>query len=222
MLGSNLLENHKDCYDVQKSGSKTSGVYTVYPPGEGSGVQVYCNMDVDGGGWLVIQKRDNGHVDFYRTYSEYEAGFGNKSDEHWLGNRYIHEITSSGEYELLVILEDFQKHVKTAHYNHFQVGSATESYKLDVSGYNGTAGDSLIFDHNGKPFSTHDADHDSASSNCAQVHHGGYWYSSCFKSNINGQWGKADATGITWGSYENWRMYVLKHTEMLIRPVHKS
>lgn len=81
-------------------------------------------------------------------------------------------------------------------------------------------GDSLGFDHNGHAFSTADHDVDGADKvNCAQKHHGGYWYSSCFKSNINGQWGKAGEQGIVWGSFKNWEMYVLKETTMMIRPV---
>ena len=33
----------------------------------------------------VIQRRDDGSVDFYQDYSMYEAGFGSASDEYWLG-----------------------------------------------------------------------------------------------------------------------------------------
>ena len=56
------------------------------------------------------------------------------------GNRNIHAITSSGNYELLIELEDYQQHVKTAHYTSFSVGNQTSHYALKVGGYNGTAG----------------------------------------------------------------------------------
>ena len=43
----------KDCEDVKNAGNTQSGVYTVKPPGLTSGIQVYCDMQTDGGGWLV-------------------------------------------------------------------------------------------------------------------------------------------------------------------------
>lgn len=83
-----------------------------------------------------------------------------------------------------------------------------------------TSGDGLVIDHNGHAFSTADADSDGAQSiNCAQKHKGGWWYSNCFKSNLNGEWGKAGETGIVWGPFKDWQMYALKETTMMVRPV---
>lgn len=36
-----------DCSDVYKAGSGQSGVYTIYPAGPTSPVQVYCDMSLD-------------------------------------------------------------------------------------------------------------------------------------------------------------------------------
>lgn len=33
----------------------------------------------------VFQRRMNGKVDFYRSWKEYKYGFGNVSEEHWIG-----------------------------------------------------------------------------------------------------------------------------------------
>ena len=56
------------------------------------------------------------------------------------GNKNIHAITSNGEYELLVVLTDFQSNTKKARYDSFSVKDASTSYQLDVSGYSGDAG----------------------------------------------------------------------------------
>ena len=65
-------------------------------------------------------------------------------------------------------------------------------------------GDSLSY-HNGKSFSTYDADHDSKSGgNCAVVVHGAWWYGSCYRSNLNGHYATSPTTahkyGIDWAS----------------------
>ena len=70
---------------------------------------VYCDTVTAGGGWLVIQRRIDGSVDFNRYWSEYEEGFGNlpvddedTTGEFWIGLRSLHCLTSQGHWELPV------------------------------------------------------------------------------------------------------------------------
>ncbi|XP_006810369.1 ficolin-2-like [Neolamprologus brichardi] len=75
-----------DCNDIhQQDSSRPSGVYTIYPFGEKSGVEVYCDMDLEGGGWTVLLKRTDGSLNFYRPWNHYKMGFGNANGEYWLG-----------------------------------------------------------------------------------------------------------------------------------------
>ena len=49
----NTYSTVTDCQDVQSVGFNDSGVYHVTPPGTFQGVDVYCDMVTDGGGWIV-------------------------------------------------------------------------------------------------------------------------------------------------------------------------
>lgn len=43
-----------DCREILQAGNTRSGVYTIYPENFPQGsLDVYCDMDTDGGGWIV-------------------------------------------------------------------------------------------------------------------------------------------------------------------------
>ncbi|KAM4597946.1 microfibril-associated glycoprotein 4-like [Polymixia lowei] len=208
------------CDEVYNNVSTYSGVYTIYP--SVTPLQVYCDMDTDGGKWTVIQRRMDGTLNFYRPWEAYKAGFGNSSGEYWLGLENIHILTKKRKYELRVDMEDFDKNKVYAKYSSFRVGSEAGGYKLHVSGFkNGGAGDSLTYS-NGQKFSTFDKDQDTWSKNCALIYYGAFWYKSCHRANPNGAylWGTTphDGTGVTWYHWKG-QKYSLKGIEMKIRPV---
>ena len=43
----------QDCSDVEAKGLVNSGMYTVQPVDSGEPIEVYCDMETDGGNWTV-------------------------------------------------------------------------------------------------------------------------------------------------------------------------
>ena len=131
------------------------GVYTIQPRSQPA-FQVYCDMETDGGGWTVFQRRMDGSVDFYHNWTDYQQGFGNLSGEFWLGLDKIHHlILTSPPTQLRVDMQDFEGNTAFAQYLSFSVSDSATKYLLLASGYyHGTAGDSfaIAYGHNGSNF----------------------------------------------------------------------
>ena len=144
-------------------------------------------MATDGGGWIVIQRRMDATVDFYRGWNDYKVGFGNLSGNFWLGLEKIHKLAAPGKGAILRVEIKHMNFVeiKYAKFSRFEIAGEAEGYKLIIGGYSGTAGDSLHH-HNGRKFSTYDRDNDAAGINCAKADVGAWWYGSCQHSNLNG------------------------------------
>ncbi|CAI9611542.1 unnamed protein product, partial [Staurois parvus] len=207
-----------DCVQVRMSGNRKSGVYTIYPGGENSkGIRVYCDQDTDGGGWTVIQRRTSGTLDFYQRWRTYVEGFGDPSDEFWLGLEWMHKLTSTPvQYELRVDLRTANESAYAV-YRNFRVGTSKDRYKLTIGDYSGTAGDALGY-HNGWKFTTWDKDNDIALTNCALSHRGAFWYKNCHLANPNGQYGDNNhSMGVNW---EPWKghEFSIPFIEMKMRP----
>ena len=65
-----------DCHDVPSYGYTEDGPYEVKPTGAAEPFFIYCEFDVDGTAWTLIQRRVNGFTSFNRTWQEYQQGFG--------------------------------------------------------------------------------------------------------------------------------------------------
>ncbi|XP_074702358.1 tenascin isoform X2 [Strix aluco] len=207
----------KDCSQALLNGETTSGLYTVYVNGDkAQPLQVFCDMDEDGGGWIVFLRRQNGKEDFYKNWKTYVTGFGDPKDEFWIGLENLHKITSQGQYELRVDLRD-KGDTAYAVYDRFSVGDAKSRYRLRVDGYSGTAGDSMTY-HNGRSFSTFDKDNDSAITNCALSYKGAFWYKNCHRVNLMGRYGdNSHSQGVNWFHWKG-HEYSIQFAEMKLRP----
>ena len=188
---------------------------------------VYCDTETAGGGWLVIQRRIDGSVDFNRYWSEYEEGFGNlpvddedTTKEFWIGLRSLHCLTSQGHWELRI---DYMLSNKTKgylSYHHFRVGPASDDYRLSISGFSGSTTDPILApganNLNGMKFTTRDRDNDKWIVNCAVYnvgHAGGWWYNSCSHIYLNHQYNHRNSIVL------NDQYHSLPFIEIKVRPV---
>ncbi|XP_050093214.1 fibrinogen C domain-containing protein 1-like [Anopheles aquasalis] len=205
--------SYSSCRNVP---TNESGVFLISVNNASSPFQVYCEQKGGwrrefGSGWLVVQHRFDGSVDFYRNWTEYREGFGELDGEFWLGLERIHQLTTARPHELVVEVKDFRGNYGFARYSEFQVGSEMEEYELKTLGsYTGTAGDGLT-PNEGTKFSTKDRDHN------AVYYDGAWWYGDGY-SNLNGRYKNANGVkSIWWHNFKNGRLTALSFTRMMIR-----
>nr|CAI9704445.1 unnamed protein product [Rangifer tarandus platyrhynchus] len=207
----------RDCGEEMQNGVSTSRTTTIFLNGNRERpLNVFCDMETDGGGWLVFQRRMDGKTDFWRDWEDYAHGFGNISGEFWLGNEALHSLTKAGDYSLRVDLRAGDEAV-FAQYDSFQVDSADEYYRLHLEGYHGTAGDSMSY-HSGSVFSARDRDPNNLLISCAVSYRGAWWYRNCHYANLNGLYGSTvDHQGVSWYYWKGFDFSV-PFTEMKLRP----
>nr|XP_031544073.1 tenascin-X isoform X2 [Vicugna pacos] len=207
----------RDCGEEMQNGVSTSRTTTIFLNGNRERpLNVFCDMETDGGGWLVFQRRMDGKTDFWRDWEDYAHGFGNLSGEFWLGNEALHSLTKAGDYSLRVDLRDGDEAV-FAQYDSFQVDSAAEYYRLHLDGYHGTAGDSMSY-HSGSVFSARDRDPNNLLISCAVSYRGAWWYRNCHYANLNGLYGSTvDHQGVSWYYWKGFD-FSIPFTEMKLRP----
>ncbi|XP_065354615.1 fibrinogen C domain-containing protein 1-like [Calliphora vicina] len=208
-----------DCTAATKC-TRRSGIYKIQVPHyTGQPFYVECDAKTDEGGWIVIQRRQDGSIDFYQNWVEYQKGFGDIDGEFFIGLDNLNALTNNhGPQELMVVMEDGNGTKAYAKYDGFAVDDYSERYKLRTLGkYSGTAGDSLL-QQIGFMFSTRDRDYDNHTTiNCAQRYKGAWWYNNCHFSNLNGDYDNYKVgEGINWYTFTGYKRS-LKYVKMMIR-----
>ncbi|CAN9505580.1 unnamed protein product [Ophioblennius macclurei] len=213
----------RDCQHVLESGETTSGIYLLHLQSANRLLQAWCEQSRAQGGWTVIQRRQDGSVNFFRTWEQYKQGFGNLDGEYWLGLEHLYWLTKQARYKLRVAMEDWQGRVVFAEYDSFHLEPESDWYRLRLGQYQGDAGDSLSW-HNDKAFTTLDRDKDGYNGNCAHYQKGGWWYHMCAHSNLNGVWYRGGhyrsryQDGVYWAEFHG-GSYSLKRVSMMVKPV---
>ena len=199
--------------------TKSSGTYLVnISCGDDSVVaDAYCDNCNGGGGWLVVQRRQDGSVDFNRGWGEYEDGFGKLTGEFWYGLRALHCLTGQGGWEMRMDIKLANGTNIFLQYEQFKVASAKDKYKLTVGGFQGTTTDPMAY-HNGMYFTTKDRDNDKWAHNCAidnygqNIPNGGWWYNQCKLTQPNVLYNHKNAIFL------NGKYHPLPFIEIKIRP----
>ena len=192
-------------------------------------MQARCDMDTDGGGWIVILRRRKNvfsHVNFTKNWDSYENGFGDLNTEFWLGLRNIHCLTTRDEVDLMIDLRQADGNGMTWIYHTFKVDGSNEKYQLHIGDAEGPPnGNDAMAHHDGSLFTTFDKDNDSYFSNCATALKGGWWFTNdCYRCLLTGPHSDTTETyvRIAWhdGSsalaYPNYDKY--DNVDMKIRP----
>ena len=171
-----------------------------------STLRARCDMDTDGGGWMVIQRRlrlPGGNINFTRNWADYENGFGDLSGEFWYGLKNIHHLTTRDHVELRIdMVRESNGGTFSWTYQTFRVAGATDKYRLTIGegesqGQGPGAGYDAMAHHNGQQFTTYDNDNDNYSDNCGYYQQGGWWYNVCYNANLNGPHERPSLPGVS-------------------------
>ena len=185
----------RDCLDLYNVGVTTTGVYEVQWAGRMT-KRVRCNMDLEGGGWTVFHRRFLPFTqDFAKEWSDFKTGFGDVSDQFWLGNDFLHEMTTTATSQKHYVMVYGKKEDGTeaiSKYGSFYIENDENFYRMNfnntlLSGIHSLKDNSKIDnrkDNNGMAFSTKDKDNDLIEDkSCVNYYEtGAFWLNKC--SNI--------------------------------------
>jgi hypothetical protein len=156
--------------------------------------------------WLVVMRRVDNHHNFpTRSWHDYKVGFGSTSNSYWAGLETMHQITTHRPCKLMVTLVSWSDLKRYAAYSSFVIGDEADGYRLSVSGYTGTAGDSLSF-HNNKKFTTMNRDNSgNIHYNCAGRLNTAWWHrEDCgFSSVLIAKYGQNERYLNYWGAWKS-------------------
>lgn len=143
-------EYPRDCQEIinqcSASNSFSSGVHLIKPDGYPQPFEVFCDYSIESEGWMVIQRRIDGSVDFNRLWTEYKDGFGFLSSEFWLGNEKVSFLTNQKTYQLQIDMVNAEGLSFFVHYDRFRISDDWGEFKLGgVGQYSGNASSVITY-----------------------------------------------------------------------------
>ncbi|XP_050082251.1 angiopoietin-related protein 1-like [Anopheles aquasalis] len=205
-------------FSCKDTSSNVSGTYLIRVKNGSVPFKVFCEQQKFEGGWIVIQHRYDGSLNFYRNWNEFRDGFGDLEKEFWLGLEKVYQITKDRAHEIIIELKDFSGNYKYARYDSFEIGSECERYFLkNLGSYNGTAGNAMSY-NKGLKFTTMDS-YGKSTAQCTIYRQGAWWHErDCTRANLNGRYINAlNWTSMFWYDFDSYRG--LSFSRMMIREV---
>ncbi|XP_059178648.1 fibrinogen C domain-containing protein 1-like [Physella acuta] len=176
------------------------------------GKNFLCDTKTDGGGWIVIQRRISPGVNFNKNWQTYKEGFGTLSGDFWIGLDFIYSLMTQHKYELRIDMM-YKNKPYYAKYGTFSIANEADRFRLTISDYYGTAGNSLSAQNN-MQFATIDMPD---SNGCATKYKAGWWYNRCYSAYLNGVWVETRRfEGIHWDALGG-TIFPLQLAEMKLR-----
>lgn len=170
---------YRDCKEVYDDGNTQDGVYEISPNGwTGPPFDVFCKMN-NGEGWTVFQRRKDDTQSFYQNWDLYKRGFGNLSENFWLGNEKLYYLTTQKHYRLRLDITTSAGTFLNAEYPDFQIESENTNYTMsDLGTRNSSSVAGYYLSQSVRQqFSTYDRDNDRCGNyNCAEKHRSGWWH----------------------------------------------
>lgn len=141
---SKLTVESKNCSEILKKQKEqkptscisfigTTGTLEIEVPGL-EPINVLCDSQTAGPGWIVVQQRINGKEDFRRDWATYKKGFGIFEGDFFLGLENIHRLTSARRHQLYIYMERFSGAPSYARYDNFRINDESYQYRLSSLG----------------------------------------------------------------------------------------
>ena len=83
-------------------------------------------------------------ADFFRDWEAYKNGFGDPEGEYWLGNVYLHQLTSDGRrHQLRIDMLDWSGERTFVQYDNFSVADEQDKFRIQLGEFSGDIGQLL-------------------------------------------------------------------------------